>query len=58
VAELRNPHNLEAARLAGGPETQFILADEVIARITAQTCRQSGLSVVLSELLSFQGNEI
>lgn len=58
VAELRSRHNLEAARLAGGEETRFVLADDLIARITAQTCRQSGLSLVISELLSFQGNEI
>ena len=58
VAELRSKHNLEAARLAGGEETRFVLADDLIARITAQTCRQSGLSVVISELLSFQGNEV
>ena len=29
-----------------------------IARIIAQTCRQSGLSVVYTELLDFEGDEI
>ena len=32
--------------------------DDLIARITAQTCRQSGLSVVYTDLLDFGGDEI
>ena len=31
---------------------------DLIARITVQTCRQSGLSVVYTELLDFGGDEI
>ena len=31
---------------------------DLIARVTAQTCRQSGLSVVYTELLDFDGAEI
>ena len=33
-------------------------SEDLIARITAQTCRQSGLSVVYAELLDFAGDEI
>jgi voltage-gated potassium channel Kch len=58
VAELREASNLEAARLVGGEEMQWVLADELIGRITVQTCRGSGLSVVYSELLDFSGSEI
>jgi voltage-gated potassium channel Kch len=58
VAEVRNPKNIEAARLVGKDEAELVLVDELIARITAQTCRQSGLSVVYTELLDFGGDEI
>ncbi len=58
VASIRDPHNMEAARLVGAGEAQLILADDLISRIIAQTCRQSGLSVVYNELLDFSGDEI
>ena len=58
TAEIRDPDNLEAARLVGKNEVELIRVDELIARITAQTCRQSGLSVVYTELLDFGGDEI
>ena len=35
-----------------------VLTEDIIARITAQTARQAGLSVVYSELLNFSGDEI
>lgn len=58
VAEILDPKNMEAAELVGGDEAVLILSSEVIARITAQTCRQSGLSVVYQELMDFDGAEI
>lgn len=58
VGELKDPANLEAARLVGRDEAHWVLSTEVISRITVQTCRQSGLSVVYSELLDFDGAEI
>jgi voltage-gated potassium channel Kch len=58
VAEIREPRNLEAAYLVGGQEAIFIQGEDLIARVTAQTCRQSGLSVVYTELLDFDGAEI
>ncbi len=58
VAVIHDEHNLEAAKLVGQEEAEFVLAGQLISKITAQTCRQSGLSVVYSELLSFAGNEI
>jgi len=58
VAEIRHPHNLEAAQIIGGEEAEIVLAGEPIARILAQTCHQSGLSEVYSELLDFSGSEI
>ena len=36
----------------------FVYTSDLIARITAQTCRQSGLSVIYSNLIQFEGDEI
>ena len=58
VAEIRNPDNLEVAQLVGRAEVELVLVGDLIARVTAQTCRQSGLSVVYTELLDFGGDEI
>ncbi len=58
VAEIEDEKNLEAATLVGGEEAIFVPSDDLIARVTAQTCRQSGLSVVYTELLDFDGAEI
>ena len=44
--------------MVGGDEAELILVGDLIARIVAQTCRQSGLSVVYTELLDFDGDEI
>ena len=46
------------ARLVGKDEVELVLVGDLIARITVQTCRQSGLSVVYTELLDFGGDEI
>jgi ion channel POLLUX/CASTOR len=58
VAEIREARNLEAAALVGGKEAIYVQGEDLIARVTAQTCRQSGLSVVYTELLDFDGAEI
>ncbi|MBN2676796.1 MAG: NAD-binding protein, partial [Anaerolineaceae bacterium] len=58
VAELRDPKNNEVAVLVGKDEVEWIQVGNMVARIIAQTCRQSGLSVVYTELLDFSGDEI
>lgn len=58
VAEICDEKNLEIARLVGKDEVELILTDHLISRIIAQTCRQSGLSIVYSDLLDYGGNEI
>ena len=52
------PANLDVARMVGGDEAELVLVGDLIARIAAQTCRQSGLSIVYTELLDFDGDEI
>ncbi|CAF4141133.1 unnamed protein product, partial [Rotaria sordida] len=51
VAEIKERINLEAAMIAGGDEALFVYVGEIIARIIAQSCRQCGLSVILTILL-------
>jgi voltage-gated potassium channel Kch len=58
VAALRRPTNLRLARIIGGDEAQVFAVDNLVSRLTAQTCRQSGLSVVYGELFSFEGTAI
>jgi Trk K+ transport system NAD-binding subunit len=58
VAEVHDPRNLDAIRLVANGETELVLINDVISRIIAQTTRQSGLSVVYSGLLDFEGDEI
>ena len=58
VALISNPENIEAARIVGGAQAELVLAGDLIARMAAQTCLQSGLSVVYQELLAFDGDEI
>ena len=58
VGEIADAANLEAAHLVGKDEAHWVLGSDLIGRITVQSCRQSGLSVVYSELLDFDGDEI
>ena len=57
VAEVRDQASASIARLVAGHQVHLLLADELVARIIAQTSRQSGLSVVYLELLDFAGHE-
>jgi voltage-gated potassium channel Kch len=58
VAEIRDPSNLEAARLVGGDQTVLVDKRDTVARLIVQTSRQSGASVVYQELFDFDGDEI
>ncbi|HEX2621125.1 MAG TPA: NAD-binding protein [Phototrophicaceae bacterium] len=58
ITEMREVGNLEVGRMIAGQEAKLLLASDFISRITVQTCRQSGLSVVYNELLDFGGDEI
>ncbi|MHB1356450.1 MAG: CASTOR/POLLUX-related putative ion channel, partial [Anaerolineae bacterium] len=58
VAELRDVRNLDAARVVGKDEVEWVVVSDFVARVVAQTCHQSGLSAVYTELLDFSGDEI
>lgn len=58
IAPLQETKNVMVAEYAGENKVKLILAKELISRIAAQTCLQSGLSTVYMELLDFSGDEI
>ena len=58
VAEIKDNENKQVANLVGGKEVSYVFSSDLISRLTAQTCRQSGLSIIYSDLLQFEGDEI
>lgn len=58
IAEIYSKKNIEVAKLVGGNDVELILSDEFVSRIMVQTSRQAGLSIVYTDLLDFQGDEI
>jgi voltage-gated potassium channel Kch len=58
VAEIRDLKNRAPARMVGRDQVELVMSSDVIARIAVQTCRQSGLSTIYTELLDFGGDEI
>jgi voltage-gated potassium channel Kch len=58
VVEVHDSRRASALRTATGGRVLPVVSSEIIARITAQVCRQSGLSAVYQELLDFDGDEI
>lgn len=58
VAELRNGNNYAVAQVVGGDEVEWLLTEDIVARVVAQTCHQPGLSLIYTDLLDFSGDEI
>ena len=59
VTEIRFAKNRPVITMVGEHDfVQAILTRDLIARVVAQTSRQSGLSVVYTELMNFGGDEI
>ena len=58
VAQIYNKKNLIVGEIIGGKEVTFIHANDMVAKISVQTCRQPGLSTVYTDLLDFNGVEI
>ncbi len=59
VTQIRNQKNMDVLKMVGAnDQVQAVLTGDLIARIVAQTSRQSGLSVVYTELMDFGGDEI
>ena len=59
VTQIHDRKNVNVVKMIGVNDKLFpILTRDVIARVVAQTSRQSGLSVVYTELMNFGGDEI
>ena len=59
VTQIRDPKNMDVVKMVGQRDiVQAVLTGDLIARVTAQTSRQGGLSTVYTELLNFDGDEI
>jgi voltage-gated potassium channel Kch len=58
VAEIYDERTATVARMVTGEKAALILASPLISRLLVQTGRQSGLSIVYTELLDFAGVEI
>ncbi len=59
VTQMDDPKNMDVVEMIGKDDRVIALqTSDLIARVTAQTSRQSGLSVVYTELLNFGGDEI
>jgi voltage-gated potassium channel Kch len=59
VTQIRDPKNMDLIRMVSQRDHVLaVLTGDLIARVTAQTSRQSGLSTVYTELLNFEGDEI
>ncbi len=58
VATVRSEASVHVAELVAGVGACIIPSEVIISQIITQTCRQPGLSVVYSELLDFDGDEL
>ena len=58
IATVRDPEVLHPAQIAGGDRAEILNFQKTIARLMVQSGRHPGMSDILSELLSFKGNEI
>jgi len=58
IAAIDDPKILDSVKLISEDEIEAILKGEFITKIEAQTLLQSGLSLVVTDLLDFEGDEI
>jgi voltage-gated potassium channel Kch len=58
VAEIKEQKNVLLGQIVAKDEVELLLTDDLVSRIMVQTCRQSGLSIVYTEITGFDGDEI
>lgn len=58
TALIHSQENMAAARIAGNGRVEVFFFQDSVARIMAHTCRQPGMSLVFTNLLSYNGDEI
>lgn len=57
VSLIHEKENLDAARIAGEGKAEVVYLTDILARIIAHTCRQPGMSLVLTDLFDYGGAE-
>jgi ion channel POLLUX/CASTOR len=58
VAEVSDPATAASLEALLGNSLVTVNSDDIVAELTAQACRQRGLSTVFRELLDFDGDEL
>ncbi len=58
VSTIHKEEHHDAIHVISNQNAELILVEDAIARIIAQSCRQSGISTVLIELFNFAGDEL
>lgn len=58
VAELTEARHADALAAVTGDRLRTVIGTDLIARVTAEVCFQSGLAAVVQDLLDFDGDEI
>ncbi|MHB1139242.1 MAG: CASTOR/POLLUX-related putative ion channel, partial [Microthrixaceae bacterium] len=58
VVVVGSPSTDDSIRSLFGPRVVTVNSDRIVAELTAQACRQRGLSTVFRELLDFDGDEV
>tara|TARA_Y100000768_G_scaffold9028_1_gene6342 strand:+ start:78 stop:1952 length:1875 start_codon:yes stop_codon:yes gene_type:complete len=58
VTKMNTKENYELAKIIGGDETKVLFFGDMLARVGAQSCLQSGLAHVYLDLVNFDGDEI
>jgi Trk K+ transport system NAD-binding subunit len=58
VAELREAKNFPVAKIIGGNEVEWVLSENIISKLIAQTCNQPGLSTIFTDFMDFSGDEV
>ncbi|MDX2189692.1 MAG: NAD-binding protein [Bacteroidota bacterium] len=58
IAEIKDEVNREIAKIVGKDEVTVVVSNDIISKITVQTSRQAGLSVIYGDLIDFDGVEM
>ncbi len=58
VATVQEESSVHVAKLVAGDAARILPSELMISQIITQTCRQPGLSLVYTELLDFDGDEL
>jgi len=58
IAEIKDESNREITKIVGKEEVTVVVSNDIISKITVQTSRQSGLSLIYNDLIDYTNVEI